>query len=187
MITTLCALYPLLGPQGSRSVCLGTFSLAAFGWTGWGFTTHKTLSREWGQRKWVIWKDATSSKGSRCSRLHGGGVAWWDSKALKEVLAECMSRKCPTSWGTGNPALTLVSRKLHSVGNRKIHLHKVVEKNHCFYNTLGLALLRRQLLMSHKKNYLYNLLCMAEKLQCVFKRTVSTLQKHCLSWSPLTE
>ena len=31
--------------------------------------------------------------------------------------------------------------------------------------------------MSHKKNYLYNLLCMAEKLQGVFKRTVSTLQE----------
>lgn len=35
MITTLYTLYPLLGPQGSHSVCLGTFSLAAFGGTGW--------------------------------------------------------------------------------------------------------------------------------------------------------
>lgn len=35
MITRLYALYPLLGPQGSRSVCLGTFSLAAFGGSGW--------------------------------------------------------------------------------------------------------------------------------------------------------
>lgn len=30
--------------------------------------------------------------------------------------------------------------------------------------------------MSYKKNYLDNLLCMPEKLQCVFKRAVSTLQ-----------
>lgn len=35
MITTLYALYSLLDPQGFHSVCLGTFSLAAFGWTGW--------------------------------------------------------------------------------------------------------------------------------------------------------
>lgn len=42
--------------------------------------------------------------------------------------------------------------------------------------------------MSYKKNYLYNLLCMAEKLQCVFKRAVSTLEETlCLSYSPLTE
>lgn len=34
MITALYALCPLPSPQGSRSVCLGTFSLAAFGLGG---------------------------------------------------------------------------------------------------------------------------------------------------------
>lgn len=42
------ALYPLQGPQGSRSVCLGTFSLAGPWSDSMGETTtaHKTLSRE---------------------------------------------------------------------------------------------------------------------------------------------
>lgn len=49
------ALYPLLGPQGSRSVCLGTFSSAGPWSDSMGETTtaRKTLGREGGQPEWM--------------------------------------------------------------------------------------------------------------------------------------
>lgn len=101
MITTLCALYPLLGPQGSRSVCLGTFSLAAFGWTGWEKQlppTKPSAENEGSGNGWPekMWHPPRAW----CSRLHGGGSRLErPPRALKEVLAECMSKSAPPAGG----------------------------------------------------------------------------------------
>lgn len=61
----------------------------------------------------------------------------------------------------------------HSGDNEKWHFHKVERKTHCFSSALCSAPLRRQLFTACTKNYPSNLVCVAEKLQCVFKRAVS--------------
>lgn len=126
---------------------------------------------------------------AQCSKLHcEGSCLGRPPRAPTEVLAECVSGN---AWPTAGGATLLSFQSLASfqlVGNEKWHLHKVERKSIVSTTHYTLHLLRRQHFISYKKNYLYNLLCVAEKLQCVFKRAVSTLQEPlCLFHSPMTE
>lgn len=92
MITRLNALYPLLGPQGSRSVCLGTFSLAAFGGSGWEKQHHHPQNPQ--QRMRAGERDKLQGcnilQESGAPKLAVGKLSGEASQVPTEVFAECV-------------------------------------------------------------------------------------------------
>lgn len=115
MITTLYALYPLLGPQGSHSVCLGTFSLAAFGWTGWEKDNNYHPQNPQQRMRAV---ETDNLQGCTILQKCGapnftverlpGETSWGPHRGLCWVCV----RKCLTSCRRGIPALISISSKL---------------------------------------------------------------------------
>lgn len=190
MITTFYTLYPLLGPQGSRSVCLGTFSWAVFGWTGWEkqqtTTPNKTLSREWGQWKWTTWKDVTSFKDLVLQTTLWEELPGKSSQGPTEVCAEWVSA---SAWLSAGGATFLSFQSLansYSVGHEKWRLHKVERKcivsiTHyilpCSGDNISYPIKRIIYIIDYAEQERYNVSLKELSLHC---------KKCCLSHSSLT-
>lgn len=123
------ALYSLLGPQGSRSVCLGTFSLAAFRWTGWENNPQNPQQSvravEMDELKGFNILQGLGPAGFTAGKFLLGET----SSDLMEGCAVCVSTSAGPALG-GVSLLSLQSlASSHSVGNEKWHLHKVESKS----------------------------------------------------------